>query len=245
MPKKTWKASVITLFPEMFPGALGFSNVGKALEKGRWHLETFPMRNYATDKHQTVDDRPFGGGAGMVMRPDIISRAVDDVLQRNKRKKPRLIYFSPRGKVIRQTTIEELAGLKHVVFLCGRYEGVDQRLLDKYGFEELSLGDFILSGGEIAAMAVIDACVRRLSGVLGNAFSHAQESFGDGEFSSLLEYPHYTRPAAWEGMEVPEVLFSGDHAKIEKWRRARSEEITKVRRPELWAIHTKNKKDLG
>ncbi|MCP5361802.1 MAG: tRNA (guanosine(37)-N1)-methyltransferase TrmD [Hyphomicrobiales bacterium] len=232
MPK-SWKASILTIFPEMFPGPLGCSNVGKALEKGLWELETLNIRDFAEDKHATVDDRPFGGGAGMVMRPDILGKALDHALA-HASGTPRIIYPSPRGRVLDQACVEEMITHSHIMVICGRYEGIDQRVLDHYAVEEISLGDFILSGGEIASMALIDACVRRLPGVLSNALSCEQESFGHGAFGNLLEYPHFTRPATWQGQTVPEVLLSGDHAAVEAWRKAQSEALTQERRKDLW-----------
>lgn len=222
---------ILTLFPEMFPGMLGMSLSGKALEKGLWSLETVQIRDYATDVHKTVDDSPFGGGAGMVMKPDVLDRAL-------KAHQPvgRFIYMTPRGKPLTQALVRDLITSPQLTILCGRYEGVDQRLLEAYSAEEICVGDYVLSGGEPAAMVMLDACVRLLPDVLGNAETHAEESFENG----LLEYPHYTRPAVWEGRAVPEVLVSGHHAKVAEWRRQQSEAITKERRPDLWEKYRKN-----
>jgi tRNA (guanine37-N1)-methyltransferase len=224
-----WTATVLTLFPEMFPGPLACSLAGKALERDLWRLRAVDIRAAATDRHQSVDDTPFGGGAGMVMRPDVVARAVDTALADGA--PGPLVYLSPRGAPLRQARVRELAQGPGVVLLCGRYEGVDARVVEARGFEELSLGDFVLSGGEIAAMALIDACVRLLPGVVGDRQSVEEESFADG----LLEHPHYTRPQVWEGREVPEVLLSGHHERIRAWRRAQALEVTRERRPDLLA----------
>ncbi len=224
---RPWTATVLTIFPEMFPGPLGFSLSGKALEKGLWKLDAVDLRSYATDRHRTVDDTPFGGGAGMVMRPDVVARAVDD-LAAGGAPGPR-IYLTPRGERLTQARVRQWAEEPGLLLLCGRYEGVDQRVIEARGFREVSIGDFVLSGGEIPAMAVIDACVRLLPGVVGDAASLEEESFNEG----LLEYPHYTRPQLWEGRPVPEVLLSGHHAEIRAWRRRQALEITRRRRPDL------------
>jgi tRNA (guanine37-N1)-methyltransferase len=221
---------ILTLFPEMFPAMLGQSLAGKALENKIWSLETVNIRDYTNDIHKTVDDTPFGGGAGMVMKADVL----DKVLQAQK-PLGRLIYMTPRGKLLTQSLVRELAQEPQLTILCGRYEGVDQRLLDAYGAEEICIGDYVLSGGEPAAMILLDACIRVLPDVLGNAGTHDEESFENG----LLEYPHYTRPAVWvdaNGIEraVPEVLTSGHHGKVKQWRQAESEKITKAVRPDLW-----------
>ncbi|MCS6778608.1 MAG: tRNA (guanosine(37)-N1)-methyltransferase TrmD [Geminicoccaceae bacterium] len=222
-----WTATVLTIFPEMFPGPLGHSLAGKALARGLWRLDPVDLRDFATDRHRTVDDAPFGGGAGMVMRADVIARAVDSVQARGA--PGPLVYLSPRGTRLDQRIVRELAAGPGIVLLCGRFEGVDERVLEARPFRELSIGDFVLSGGELAAMVVIDACVRLLPGVVGDAASLEEESFADG----LLEYPHYTRPAEWEGRKVPEILLSGHHERIRAWRRQKALEITRARRPDL------------
>lgn len=223
----SWRAVILTLFPDMFPGALGHSLAGKALARGDWALDVTDIRSFATDKHSTVDDNPFGGGAGMVMRADVLDRALE------AKADPRgpVIYLSPRGKPLDQDTVKELAAGPAVTLLCGRYEGIDQRLIDDRSLTEISVGDFVLSGGEPAALTLLDACIRLLPGVLGDPASLAEESFECG----LLEYPHYTRPAEWHGRAVPEVLLSGNHAAIAAWRRAEAERITQQRRPDMWA----------
>jgi tRNA (guanine37-N1)-methyltransferase len=222
-----WRASVLTIFPEMFPGPLGLSLAGKALAAGAWSLDVVDIRSFASDKHRTVDDTPAGGGPGMVMKADVLGRAIDATATDTR---PRLL-LSPRGAPLTQARIETLTGDAGVVLVCGRFEGVDERVIAARGLEEVSVGDYVLSGGEIAAMALIDACVRLLPGVMGTAASGAEESFTDG----LLEYPHYTRPQLWEGRPIPEILTSGDHAKIAAWRRAEAERLTRERRPDLWA----------
>jgi tRNA (guanine37-N1)-methyltransferase len=226
-----WTATVATLFPEMFPGPLGHSLAGQALADGLWRLETLDIRDFATDKHRTVDDAPFGGGASMVMKPDVVSAAMKAAL--DVCPGAPAIYLSPRGRLLDQARVRELAEGPGVTLLCGRYEGVDERAIEALGLEELSLGDFVLSGGEPAALVLIDACVRLLPGVMGNAESLAEESFED----DLLEYPLYTRPQEWDGRTVPDVLVSGHHENVRAWRRAQSEEITRRRRPDLWARH--------
>ena len=230
---RTWTARVLTLFPEMFPGVLGLSLAGKALERGLWSLQAVDIRDFAEDRHGTVDDAPFGGGAGMVLRADVTDRALGHAIAADEAAGGRspMIYLSPRGRVLDQARCRELADGPGVILLCGRYEGVDQRVLDARAVEEVSLGDFVLSGGEPAALALIDACVRLLPGVMGAETSLEEESFEAG----LLEYPHYTRPAEWCGRAVPEVLLSGHHEKIRAWRRAEAERITRERRPDLWA----------
>ncbi|HEX6013455.1 MAG TPA: tRNA (guanosine(37)-N1)-methyltransferase TrmD [Geminicoccaceae bacterium] len=223
-----WTASVLTIFPEMFPGPLGLSLASKALERGLWRLDAVDLRGFALDRHWTVDDTPFGGGAGMVMRPDVVARAVDEVSARGALGP--LVYLSPRGEPLRQARVRELADGPGAILLCGRYEGVDHRVIEARGFLELSLADFVLSGGELAAMALVDACVRLLPGVVGDAASLGEESFAE---PGLLEYPHYTKPQVWEGRAVPEVLLSGHHARIDAWRREQAREATKSRRPDL------------
>ena len=225
----TWQATVLTIFPEMFPGALGLSLAGKALGEGKWALATINIRDFATDKHRSVDDTPAGGGAGMVMRADSAAAAIDAGRARMPVKAP-TIYLSPRGALLTQARLRELAAGPGMLLFCGRFEGVDQRALDAREVEEISIGDYVLSGGEPAAQVLIDACVRLLPGVAGNEVSLAEESFASG----LLEYPHYTRPRNFEGRTIPDVLLSGDHEKIAKWRREQAEKITKERRADLW-----------
>ena len=226
-----WRATALTIFPEMFPGPLGHSLAGKALKEGVWSLEAVDIRRFATDRHGTVDDAPFGGGAGMVMKPDVLSAAIGSASQPHV---PRLL-MSPRGAPFSQARARELAKGPGVLLVCGRFEGVDERVIEAHALEEVSVGDFVLSGGEIAAMAVMDGCVRLLPGVMGAAHSGDEESFEDG----LLEYPHYTRPATWAGPDgierrVPEILVSGHHGKVFEWRMKQREEITRSRRPDLW-----------
>ena len=228
--KPVWTARVLTLFPEMFPGPLDHSIAGKALEDGVWALETVDFRDFASDKHRTVDDAPFGGGPSMVLRPDV----VDAALQATAGTRGPVIYLSPKGRLLDQARVREIAQASAVTLLCGRYEGVDERVIEARGLEEVSLGDFVLSGGEPAAIALIDACVRLLPGVLGNVESLVEESFERG----LLEYPHYTRPQDWRGRKVPETLLSGHHENIRAWRLAEAEKITRERRPDLWARYT-------
>lgn len=223
-----WRATALTLFPEMFPGPLGYSLAGKALEAGLWSLEALDIRSFARDKHRTVDDAPFGGGAGMVMRADVVDAAIDAASSVGP-----LVYLTPRGAPLTQARAKALAAGPGVTLLCGRYEGVDQRVLDARGVEEISIGDFVLSGGEAAALIVLDVCVRLLPGVMGGAESLDEESFENG----LLEYPHYTRPRVWAGMEPPDVLLSGDHGRVAAWRREQSEIATRQRRPDLWAAY--------
>jgi tRNA (guanine37-N1)-methyltransferase len=223
-----WRATVLTLFPEMFPGPLGISLAGRALAAGVWMLEARDIRASATDRHRSVDDTPAGGGPGMVLRADILAAAVDAA---DAGSLPRLL-MSPRGRPLTQSRVRELASGPGALIVCGRFEGVDQRVIEARQLEEVSIGDYVLSGGEIAALALIDACVRLLPGVMGKAESGAEESFSD----SLLEYPQYTRPQAFEGHPIPEILTSGDHAKVAAWRRAEAEQLTRERRPDLWAI---------
>jgi tRNA (guanine37-N1)-methyltransferase len=225
----TWRALVLTIFPEMFPGTLGLSLAGKALGEGKWALRTIDIRDFATDKHRSVDDTPAGGGPGMVMRADIAAAAIDAARAQMPADSP-VIYLSPRGKPLTQARVRELAEGPGAILFCGRFEGVDERVLEARAIEEMSVGDYVLSGGELAAQVLIDACVRLLPGVAGNEVSLADESFAGG----LLEYPHYTRPREWEGRTIPEVLLSGDHEKIAKWRGEQAEKITKDRRPDLW-----------
>lgn len=232
----TWRATVLTLFPEMFPGTLGLSLAGKALGDGTWALEAIDIRDFATGKHRSVDDTPAGGGAGMVMRADIAAAAIDAGRARTAPGTP-TIYLSPRGAPLTQARARALAQGPGVLLLCGRFEGIDQRALEARDVEEISIGDYVLSGGELAAQVLIDACVRLLPGVAGNEVSLDEESFTSG----LLEYPHYTRPRDWEGRAIPEILLSGDHEKIAKWRRKQAESLTKARRPDLWDKHGKSK----
>lgn len=221
----TFRATILTLYPEMFPGHLGFSLSGKAMERGDWALDTVQIRDFAQDKHRTVDDTPAGGGAGMVLKPDILAKAIDSVAADTR---PRLL-MSPRGKPLTQKRVRELADGEGVVIVCGRFEGVDQRVIDGRNLEEVSIGDYILSGGEPAALTVLDSIIRLLPGVMGNAHSGTNESFEHG----LLEHPHYTRPQVFEDQEIPAVLTSGNHAAIEKWRLAQALRLTQERRPDL------------
>lgn len=227
---KHWAATILTLFPDMFPGPLGLSIPGRAMTGDLWSLDTVDIRDFATDKHRTVDDTPCGGGPGMVMRPDVVDAALQSVADRPGP----VVYLSPRGRVFDQATAQELAAEDGMTLICGRYEGIDQRVLDKHAVREISLGDFVLSGGEPAAHAILDAIVRLLPGALGANESLEEESFTNG----LLEYPQYTRPTVWEGREVPEILLSGHHKKIDAWRLAEAERITRERRPDLWSRYS-------
>lgn len=233
--KGAFRAKIITLFPEAFPGTLGLSLTGKALDFGLWQLETLDLRTFGEGKHRNVDDTPAGGGAGMVLRADVVDAAFRQARIGTPVDRARwpVIYLSPRGAPFTQATARRLAQADGLTLLCGRFEGVDQRVLDHHQVEEISLGDFVLTGGEIAAQALLDATVRLIPGVLGNAASTEEESFSDG----LLEHPQYTRPAVWEGQEIPPVLQSGNHAEIAKWRRAEAEALTRERRPDLWKTH--------
>jgi len=228
----TFAATVLTLYPEMFPGPLGVSLAGRALEEQRWSLDTVQIRDFATDKHSNVDGTPAGGGAGMVLKVDVLAAAIDHA----KRVQPNapILAMTPRGKPISQARIRELSAGPGVTILCGRFEGFDERIFEGREVEEVSVGDIVLSGGEPAALMVLDACIRLLPGVMGAASSGTEESFEEG----LLEYPHYTRPQEWEGRTIPEVLRSGDHAKIADWRKAMSEDHTRLRRPDLWERHS-------
>jgi tRNA (guanine37-N1)-methyltransferase len=229
---KPWHATVLTLFPEMFPGPLGVSLAGKALAAGLWALEARDIRASATDRHRSVDDTPAGGGPGMVLRADVLAAAIDAAVsaQDGPDDRPKLL-MSPRGRPLTQSRVAELASGPGPLIVCGRFEGVDQRVIEARRLEEVSMGDFVLSGGELAAMALIDACVRLLPGVMGKPESGAEESFSDG----LLEYPQYTRPQQFEGRPIPEILNSGDHARVAAWRKAEAEALTRARRPDLWA----------
>src|SRR5215472_15841891 len=231
-----WRATVLTLFPEMFPGPLGISLAGKALSSGLWSLEARDIRASATDKHRSVDDTPAGGGPGMVLRADVLAAAIDAADAPPTL--PRLL-MSPRGRPLTQSLVRELSTGPGALIVCGRFEGVDQRVIEARGLEEVSIGDYVLSGGEIAAMALIDACVRLLPGVMGKTESGAEESFSD----TLLEYPQYTRPQAFEGRQIPEILLSGDHARVATWRKAEAERLTRARRPDLWALRQKPAKN--
>ncbi len=232
-----WRATVLSLFPEMFPGPLGVSLAGKGLDAGRWALDVLDIRDFARDKHRSVDDEPFGGGPGMVMRPEV----VDAALQAIEGRPGPLICLSPRGAPLTQARVRALAAGPGVRLLCGRYEGIDERIFAVHPVEEVSVGDYVLSGGEPAALVLIDAVVRLLPGVMGNEASPGEESFESG----LLEYPHYTRPAVWQGLEVPEVLLSGHHERIRTWRLERAEEETRRRRPDLWAARGETEKSRG
>lgn len=224
----SWAATVLTLYPEMFPGPMGLSLAGRALREEIWSLETVNIRDHATDKHASVDDTPAGGGAGMVLKPDVLAAAIDAVAGEPER--PRLL-MSPRGAPLTQGRVAQLAQGPGAIIICGRFEGVDERVIEARNLVEVSIGDYVLSGGEPAAMVLMDAVIRLLPDVMGNALSGEAESYSGG----LLEYPHFTRPRTWEGREIPEVLLSGDHGRIAKWRTERSEELTRIRRPDLWA----------
>jgi tRNA (guanine37-N1)-methyltransferase len=235
-----WRATVLTVFPEMFPGPLGLSLAGRGLERGLWAIDVLDIRDFARDKHRSVDDEPFGGGPGMVMRADVVDAALAAV---EERPGP-VVYLTPRGRLLDQALVRRLAEGRGVTLLCGRYEGIDQRVLEARAVEEVSVGDYVLSGGEPAAIAVIDAAVRLLPGIMGNEESPAEESFESG----LLEHPHYTRPADWQGRLVPDVLTSGHHEMVRRWRLGEAERITEQRRPDLWARYLKRKgrgKDRG
>ena len=230
MSDKPWRASVLTLYPDMFPGPLGASLSGRALEADKWSLDTINIRDFGDGKHQNVDDTPAGGGAGMVLRADVLGAAIDSVPD----DRPRLL-MSPRGKPLTQKRVRELTDGNGVIIVCGRFEGVDQRVIDGRDLEEVSIGDYILSGGEIAAITLIDACVRLLPGVMGTEASGEDESFESG----LLEYPHYTRPAVWEDQQIPPILTGGNHKLVDEWRQEEAEKITRKRRPDLWDDYKK------
>ncbi len=236
--KGAFTARVITLFPQAFPGVLGESLTGKALQHGLWALEPIDLRPFGEGKHRNVDDTPAGGGAGMVLRPDVMGRAIESAMAGTPGDWP-LLYLSPRGKRFDQAMARDLATKPGLTMICGRFEGMDQRVIDHYGIQEVSLGDFVLTGGEIAAQAMLDAVVRLIPGVLGNEASTEEESFSEG----LLEHPQYTRPARWRDLDIPEVLMSGHHGRIAEWRRAQAEEITRTRRPDLWRALTKGADD--
>jgi tRNA (guanine37-N1)-methyltransferase len=229
----TFTAHILTLYPDMFPGPLEHSLSGKALDNEQWRIQLYPLRDYATDKHRSVDDTPAGGGAGMVLRADVLGRALDDVTA----KAPQATRFllSPRGTPLTQPHVRQMVHETDIIFVCGRFEGVDQRVIDTYDLQELSIGDYILSGGEIATLVVLDAIVRLLPGVMGNDQSGEQESFENG----LVEHPHYTRPQIWKAQSIPDILLSGHHEKISQWRLAQSEQLTQQRRPDLWHKYSK------
>jgi tRNA (guanine37-N1)-methyltransferase len=231
-----WTAHILTIFPEMFPGPLGHSLAGRALAEELWHLRTIDIRNFATDRHRTVDDTPFGGGPGMIMRADVLDAALESIAD----VPGPVIYLTPRGRAFDQDRAAELAAGPGLTLLCGRFEGIDERIIEERGFEEVSVGDFVLSGGEPAAMTMVDACVRLLPGVIGDEKSLLEESFTQG----LLEYPQYTRPANWRGRAAPEVLLSGHHEKIRAWRLAQAERITRERRPDLWERYVARTKQV-
>jgi tRNA (guanine37-N1)-methyltransferase len=235
-----WSVDVLTLFPEMFPGPLAHSLAGRALADGLWRLNAVDIRAFARDKHRVVDDAPFGGGPGMVMRPDVVDAALHSVVAARNDAAP-IIFLSPRGRPLTQERVRALAEGPGAILLCGRFEGIDERVVEAWSMEEISLGDFVLSGGEPAALALIDACVRLLPGVMGSECSQGEESFEGG----LLEYPHYTRPRVWRDREVPEVLVSGHHEKVRAWRRAEAERITRERRPDLWTRYAARKPQPG
>ncbi|MDR2901830.1 MAG: tRNA (guanosine(37)-N1)-methyltransferase TrmD [Lactobacillales bacterium] len=230
------KINVLTLFPDMFPGFLGCSLAGQALKDKKWELNVVNIRDFATDKYKSVDDTPFGGGAGMVMKPDVLDAALTAVYKTGP-----LYYPSPRGKVFGQATAKEWSELPEITFLCGRFEGIDERIFEKWPIEEISLGDFVLSGGEAAVLPMLDATIRLIPSVMGNKLSLMEESFSNG----LLEYPQYTKPARWQDKEVPDILLSGHHEKIKKWRLTKAEEITQERRPDLWIRYTGSNKKKG
>jgi tRNA (guanine37-N1)-methyltransferase len=231
-----WRATTLTIFPEMFPGPLGLSLAGKARDKGLWSLDAVDIRDHATDRHRTVDDTPAGGGPGMVMKADVLARAIDAVGSDDRSR----LLMSPRGVPLTQARVQALAAGPGVVLVCGRFEGVDERAIQARGLEEVSLGDFVLSGGEIAALALLDACIRLIPGVMGHDASGTEESFAGG----LLEYPQYTRPQVFEGLNIPETLVSGDHGRVAAWRKAESERLTAERRPDLWAAYLAARRNI-
>jgi len=235
---QTWTATVLTLFPDAFPGVLGASIIGTAKKNQIWGLETIDIRDFSANKHRTVDGPPAGGGPGMVIKPDVAAKAIDSVASNDGRP---LIYLSPRGARLTQKRVRKLAAGPGLIVFCGRFEGLDQRVIEAREIEEISLGDFVLAGGEVAAQAMIEACVRLIPGVLGTHESTVEESFEDG----LLEYPLYTKPSSWDGRDIPPVLLSGNHKAIAEWKRAQSEDITKARRPDLWEKILAAKKETG
>lgn len=228
----TFHATILTLFPDMFPGPLGLSLAGKALREGKWVYDAVDIRSFANDRHRTVDDHPAGGGAGMVLKPDVLARAIDATPHQG----PRLL-MSPRGAPLNQAKVRDIAAGEGCMIICGRFEGIDQRVIEARGLEEVSVGDYVLSGGEPAALVLLDAVIRLLPGVMGHDQSHAEESFEDG----LLEHPHYTKPNLWEGLEIPAILHSGDHAAVARWKAVQREELTKQRRADLWDKYVKRK----
>ncbi|CAI3926162.1 tRNA G37 N-methylase TrmD (TrmD) (PDB:1P9P) [Commensalibacter communis] len=231
----TWQVDVLTLFPEMFPGFLGYSLAGRALEDQRWSLKTHALREFGLGRHKAVDDTPFGGGAGMVIRADILDTALEATKPEDDRP---IIYLSPKGRLLQQADVVRYASGQGAYFICGRYEGVDERIFQKHTIEEVSIGDYVLSGGEPAALILMDACVRLLPGVMGSDQSGIEESFSSG----LLEYPHYTKPAQWDDYAVPEILLSGNHGAIASWRKEQAENATRQRRPDLWESYQGNRK---
>ncbi len=240
----SFTASIITVCPEMFPGVLGYSLAGKALERGDWQLDTYNLRDFATDKHHNVDDTPYGGGAGMVMKPDVVSDAIDAAMTDTPHAK--LVYMTPRGEPLTQARVESLAQESAIIILCGRFETIDERAIEHHQPLEISIGDYILFGGEVAAQVLLEAILRVKDGIVGNELTHNEESFAFGEEKALLlEYPHYTRPPLWKGRAVPEVLISGHHEKINIWRRQEAEQATRRRRPDLWQryLSTKSRKE--
>ena len=238
MPEPLFSAVILTLFPDMFPGPLGHSLAGTALKSGLWSLRAVNIRDFSTDKHRTVDASPYGGGTGMVLKPDVVAAAIDHA--KTLLPHARVLYTSPRGAPLTQALATQLKS-EDIIILCGRFEGVDQRVIDHYGMQEISLGDFVLSGGEVAAMAILDACVRLLPGVISKDDAVTQESFGlSSEYAGLLEYPHYTRPPLWNGIAVPDILLSGNHAQINQWRLEQAKHITRLRRPDLIATTKKD-----
>ena len=235
---KAWRAQVVTLLPQAFPGVLGESLTGRALKDGLWQLDTVDLRRFGEGKHRNVDDTPAGGGAGMVLRPDVMGRAIDEARSTMPPAAP-ILYLSPRGRPFDQAMARGLATTPGITLICGRFEGMDERVIQHYGIHEVSLGDFVLTGGEIAAQALLDATVRLIPGVLGNVDSTEEESFSEG----LLEHPQYTRPPEWKGHKIPDVLMSGHHGEIAKWRHKQAKEITEIRRPELWHAYQKRNDD--
>lgn len=239
MTNSSWKATVLTLFPDAFPGVLDASIIGTALKDEKWSLEAIDIRNFSVNKHRSVDETPAGGGLGMVLKPDVSAKAIDAVARDYNGKTRPLLYLTPRGTPLTQKRVRELAAGTGVILFCGRFEGLDERVIEAREMEEVSIGDFVLAGGEVAGQALIEACVRLLPGVLGDEASTVEESFEDG----LLEYPLYAKPREWEGRKIPDVLLSGDHAAVDRWRLEKSEETTKTRRPDLWEKHRAGKKE--